>query len=178
MEKTVEQRFAEAVVDVPDFPKAGVVFKDLNRVWQDPELCRDITAELAAEASGLGIEAVAGIESRGFLIGMPLAMALDVPFILVRKAGKLPPPVCQQAYELEYGQSVIEIQSGAVSQGMRVLVHDDVLATGGTAAACGALLGAAGAAVVGWSFLIELTFLKGREQLGLGGQIIRPLLRI
>lgn len=178
MEKTVEQRFAAAVVDVPDFPQQGVVFKDLNRVWQDPGLCRDVTAFIAAEARNLGIQAVAGIESRGFLIGMPLAMALNVPFIMVRKAGKLPPPVLQQAYALEYGEAVIEMQPDAVSPGMRVLVHDDVLATGGTAAACGALLEAAGARVMGWSFLIELGFLGGRERLGLEGQITRPLLSI
>ena len=178
MEKALQQRFEDAVVDVPDFPKPGVVFKDLNGVWRDPVLCRDVVAAIAEEAKALGIEAVAGIESRGFLMGMPLALALGVPFIMVRKAGKLPGTVLREEYALEYGEAAIEVQSGAVQQGQRVLVHDDVLATGGTAAACGTLVRAAGGEVVGWSFLIELSFLGGRDQLGLGGQIVRPLLSI
>lgn len=178
MYEDTAQRFSRAVRDVPDFPKPGVVFKDLSGVWADPALCRDVVQCLAKEAQGWQVEAVAGIESRGFLIGLPLAMVLEVPFVLIRKQGKLPGEVYRQAYSLEYGEAVIEVQQGAFHPGQRVLVHDDVLATGGTAAACGALVHQAGAEVVGWSFLVELTFLEGRERLASGAEFARPLLMV
>ena len=178
MYEETAQRFSNAVRDVPDFPKPGVVFKDLSGVWADPALCRDVVQCLAAEAQSWQVEAVAGIESRGFLIGLPLALALDVPFVLIRKQGKLPGEVFQQAYSLEYGEAVIEMQQGAFQAGQRVLVHDDVLATGGTAAACGELIRQAGAQVVGWSFLVELTFLLGRDRLASGAEFARPLLKV
>ena len=178
MDEQLRSRFAAAVIDVPDFPQPGVVFKDLQGVWHDPQLCLEVVSELAAAARALRVELVAGIESRGFILGMPLALALGVPFALIRKAGKLPGEVHQVAYSLEYGEAVIEMQQAALHPGQRVLVHDDVLATGGTAAAAGQLIQQAGAEVAAWSFLIELGFLKGRERLGGGGQIIRPLLRI
>ena len=113
-----------------------------------------------------------------FLIGLPLAMALDVPFVLIRKEGKLPGAVHRKAYSLEYGEAVIEVQQGALQRGQRVLVHDDVLATGGTAAACGELIRQAGAEVVAWSFLVELTFLLGRDRLASGAEFARPLLKV
>lgn len=178
MDEQLRSRFAAAVNDVPNFPLPGVVFKDLQRVWQDPDLCRSVVSELANAARALNVEAVAGIESRGFILGMPLAMALGVPFVLIRKAGKLPGPVHRVSYSLEYGEATVELQDAALQPGQRVLVHDDVLATGGTAAAAGQLIEQGGAEVVAWSFLIELGFLKGRERLGGGGQIIRPLLGI
>jgi adenine phosphoribosyltransferase len=172
------QRFIRAVRDVPDFPKPGVVFKDLSRVWADPSLCREVVQFVAEETRAWQVEAVAGIESRGFLIGLPLAMALDVPFVLIRKQGKLPGAVFRQAYSLEYGEAVIEVQQGAFKPEQRVLVHDDVLATGGTAAACSELIRKAGAKVVGWSFLVELTFLFGRDRLASGAEFARPLLKV
>lgn len=172
------QRFKEVVRDVPDFPKKGVVFKDLSGFWADPALCKDVVAALADEARPWEVDAVAGVESRGFLMGLPLAMELEVPFVLVRKQGKLPGPVYRQAYELEYGEAVIEMQQHALQSGQRVLVHDDVLATGGTAAACHELVRQAGAEVVAWSFLVELSFLFGRERLASGAQFTRPLLKV
>ena len=178
MYENTAQRFSRAVRDVPDFPKPGVVFKDLSGVWADPDLCRDVVQCVADEARGWQVEAVAGIESRGFLIGLPVAMALGVPFVLIRKQGKLPGAVHQKAYSLEYGEAVIEVQQGAFQPGQRVLVHDDVLATGGTAAACGELVRQAGAEVVGWSFLVELTFLLGRNRLASGAEFARPLLKV
>jgi adenine phosphoribosyltransferase len=178
MYEETAQRFSRAVRDVADFPKPGVVFKDLSGVWADPALCRDVVQCLSEEARGWQVEAVAGIESRGFLIGMPLAMALEVPFVLIRKQGKLPGKVHRKAYSLEYGEAVIEVQQGAFQPGQRVLVHDDVLATGGTAAACGELIRQAGAEVVAWSFLVELSFLLGRNRLALGAEFARPLLMV
>ena len=178
MYELLQARFAQAVVDVPNFPKPGVVFKDLAGLWGDPQLSKEVVAFLVQEAMHWNVEAVAGIESRGFLLGMPLAMALDVPFILVRKAGKLPGKVLQQGYALEYGESVLEVQADLLHPGQRILVHDDVLATGGTAEACAELFKRAGAEVVGWSFLLELSFVLGRQRLGSGGSFARPLLSV
>lgn len=165
MQDSLNRRFQAAVKDIEDFPKPGVTFKDLGGVWRDPELCRDAVAVLVEAASALNVEAVVGIESRGFLLGMPLAMALGVPFVPVRKAGKLPGSVLQQSYALEYGEAIIELQTSAIQPGLRCLVHDDVLATGGTASACASLIKAAGGQVVGWSFLVELAFLNPRTRL-------------
>jgi adenine phosphoribosyltransferase len=178
MIQDVSIRFQNAVRDVHDFPKQGIVFKDLGKVWADAQLCVDCVDWIADQAIGMNIEAVAGIESRGFLFGMPLAMRLGVPFIPIRKAGKLPGPLHAKRYELEYGTATLEMQKSALVPGQRVLVHDDVLATGGTASACGDLIEQCGAEVSAWSFLVELGALKGRENLVSGGEFIRPLLRV
>lgn len=178
MSDELKMRFEAAVVDVPDFPKPGVVFKDLGPVWRDPALCSDLVAAMASAARDLGVDAVAGIESRGFLLGMPLAMALGVPFIPVRKAGKLPGAVHSTSYALEYGEATIEIQTHALALGQRVLIHDDVLATGGTAAACADLVRASGAEVAGWSFLIELAFLDPRQRLASDRPFLEPFMTI
>jgi adenine phosphoribosyltransferase len=176
MNTSLQERFQAAVTDVPDFPKAGVVFKDLSRFWGDPSLCSEVIAAVAEEVVGWRVDAVAGVESRGFILGMPLALALKVPFVPLRKQGKLPGSVFSASYALEYGEATLELQRDAITQGSRVLVHDDVLATGGTARACETLIERAGATVVGWSFLIELGFLNGRKALGSGGRFARPLL--
>lgn len=178
MQDLMSKRFQAAVQDIVDFPKPGVTFKDLGGVWRDPELCRDVISVLVEAASGLNVEAVVGIESRGFLLGMPLAMALGVPFVPVRKAGKLPGSVLQQSYALEYGEATIEVQTSAIQPGLRCLVHDDVLATGGTASACAALIEAAGGQVVGWSFLIELAFLNPRSCLPKGPSYLPPFMSV
>jgi adenine phosphoribosyltransferase len=155
----------DAIRDIPDFPKPGIVFKDITPIMQDPDLSRRILEHLKSLYSEKGIEAVAGIESRGFLFGYPLAMALDVPFILIRKKGKLPYKTIHYDYDLEYGTSTIEMHVDAVATGQRVLIHDDLLATGGSAEAAAKLIIKAGGDVVGFDFLVELEFLKGAEKL-------------
>ena len=157
----VEALLRKAVRDIPDFPKPGILFKDITPIFQDPELALSIVNYLVDYYRDLGVEAVAGIESRGFLFGPPLAMQLGVPFVLIRKKGKLPYTTVSHAYDLEYGSAEIEMHEDAVTRGQRVLVHDDLLATGGTALAAIALLEKQGAEVMGASFLIELEALGG-----------------
>ncbi|MDX1349332.1 MAG: adenine phosphoribosyltransferase [Putridiphycobacter sp.] len=165
MMKTTQQRFREAIRNVPDFPKPGINFKDITPVFQVPELVRDVVSELASQYKTANIEGIAGIESRGFLIGVPLALALNVPFILIRKRGKLPYETVSHKYHLEYGTAEIEMHIDAVEPDQNILIHDDLLATGGSAAAAAELIISQKASVVGFDFLIELDFLNGREQL-------------
>lgn len=162
---TLSEKIISAIVDVPDFPKSGVIYKDITPIFQDSELCKAILEEMKVTFSQSGIEAVLGMESRGFLFGLPLAMALNVPFILVRKKGKLPRESYSVSYALEYGEATIEMHKDALKTGQKVLIHDDVLATGGTACAAAELVSLANAQVAGFSFLTELTFLDGRENL-------------
>ena len=152
--------------DVPDFPEPGIVFKDIMPLLADADSLRAVVAALADPWFEESLTAVVGIEARGFLLGTPVAMALGVGFIAVRKAGKLPGLTEQQTYGLEYGTDTIEIHADAISPGDHVLVLDDVLATGGTAAAAGAMVQRLGATVAGYSFLVELGFLGGRARLG------------
>lgn len=161
----LQEAVRDAIRDIPDFPKTGIVFKDITPIMQDSDLSRRILEHLKNMYEGKGIEAVAGIESRGFLFGYPLAMALDVPFILIRKKGKLPYQTIHYDYQLEYGTATIEMHVDAVSNGQRVLIHDDLLATGGSAEAAGRLITKAGGEVAGFDFLVELEFLKGAEKL-------------
>lgn len=156
----------ERIRDVPDFPKKGILFKDITPVLSDPKLCAEIAKKLANDWSEYPIDAVAGIESRGFIFGMLIAQILKVPFIPVRKAGKLPYKTVQMSYELEYGTATIEMHSDALNPNDNILIHDDLLATGGTAAAAAKLILQSGGNVVGYSFLLELAFLKGRQALG------------
>ncbi|MGB1506202.1 MAG: adenine phosphoribosyltransferase [Acidimicrobiales bacterium] len=158
--------FTALIRDVPDFPEPGIVFKDIMPLLADAERLRAVVTALADPWRDASLAAVVGIEARGFLLGTPVAMALGVGFIAVRKAGKLPGPTVQETYGLEYGTDTIEIHADAVSAGDHVLVLDDVLATGGTAAATAALLERLGASVAGFSFLLELGFLDGRARLG------------
>lgn len=160
---TVKQRVEDAIRDIPDFPKPGILFKDITPIMQEPQLCIDIVEEIKNQFKNDPIEGVAGIESRGFLIGMPLAMALDVPFILIRKKGKLPYKTVSHKYDLEYGSAEIEMHIDAVDKNQNVLIHDDLLATGGSAAAAAELIEKQGANVLGFNFLVELSFLNGRE---------------
>lgn len=156
---------APLIRDVSDFPKPGIVFKDITPLLQSAE-ARNIVVKLLAEScKAMNVEAVAGIEARGFLFGVPLADDLGVPFIPVRKAGKLPFNCVAESYDLEYGKSVIEIHTDAVRSGQRVLVHDDLLATGGTCIAAARLLSRLGAIPVGFSFLINLSFLNGAQKI-------------
>jgi len=153
------------MVDVHDFPKPGIVYKDITPIFQDPALSLEILEQLEYTYRNAGIEAIVGLESRGFLFAMPLAIRLGVPFVMIRKKGKLPRACYTVNYSLEYGQSAIEMHTDALAKGQRVLIHDDVLATGGTAGAAAELVLMSGAEVAGFSFLVELSFLKGRERL-------------
>ncbi len=161
----IESKIKQAVRDVNDFPKPGIIFKDITPILKDAGLCAEITAALADQFSGLEIDVVAGIESRGFLFGMALAQALNVPFVPVRKAGKLPHKTIQHAYALEYGSAVLELHEDALLPGQRVLIHDDLLATGGTVVAASELIQKLDAVVAGYSFIISLDFLNGNERL-------------
>ena len=148
--------------DVPDFPKPGIVFKDISPILHNPYLCEQIVNAFISESKFIdGIDAVCGMESRGFLFGFPLAMKLDVPFIMVRKAGKLPFDKVKKEYELEYGTASIEMHKDSIKPGMRVLIHDDLLATGGTAKAAAELIQEMGGTVAGFAFLYQLCELPG-----------------
>jgi adenine phosphoribosyltransferase len=161
----IESKIKLTVRDVNDFPKPGIVFKDITPILKDPALCMDITKALAEQLKGIDIDVVAGIESRGFLFGPSLAQLLNVPFVPIRKAGKLPYKTVQQSYELEYGQATIEVHEDALIAGQRVLIHDDLLATGGTVVAASKLVMQLGAKVAAYSFIIGLDFLNGRARL-------------
>jgi adenine phosphoribosyltransferase len=152
--------------DVPDFPKKGIVFKDITPVLADRVLFRQVIDALVARWKDERIDKVVGIESRGFIFAAPLAYALGAGFTMVRKPGKLPWSVIREAYALEYGDATLELHVDAVGPGERVLVVDDVLATGGTAEAVGRLVTRQGAELVAYSFLVELSFLHGARKLG------------
>jgi adenine phosphoribosyltransferase len=152
--------------DVPDFPKKGIVFKDITPVLSDPALFRRVVDALAARWKGERIAKVVGIESRGFLFAAPLAYAIGAGLCIVRKPGKLPWETVREVYQLEYGEDALELHVDALGPGDRALVVDDVLATGGTADAVGRLVTRQGAQLVGYSFLLELSFLNGARKLG------------
>ncbi|MDB3905340.1 adenine phosphoribosyltransferase [Crocinitomicaceae bacterium] len=162
---TLEENLKSVIRDVPDFPKPGILFKDISTIMLDAELSKEVLAHLKDLYQAESIDAVAGIESRGFLFGYPLAMELGVPFILIRKKGKLPYKKKSHSYELEYGSAVIEMHEDAVKKGQKVLVHDDLLATGGSASAAAELIKKCGGSVIGFNFLVALDFLKGAEKL-------------
>jgi adenine phosphoribosyltransferase len=151
--------------DIPDFPKPGIVFKDITPLMADPKALEFAVSGLADYARPLGVDRVLAAEARGFLLGPALALALGAGFALARKPGKLPYDTVSAEYELEYGSDSLELHSDAVQPGMRVLVHDDLLATGGTARALCELVRQLGGEVVGCGFLIELAFLDGRKRL-------------
>jgi adenine phosphoribosyltransferase len=161
--------------DVPDFPKKGIVFKDITTLLKDPGSFRSAMDLLAEMVAGWQPTRVVAIESRGFILGSVLAERLQAGFVPVRKRGKLPSAVRQVTYSLEYGTDVLEIHEDAVGPQDRVLVVDDVLATGGTAGAVGELVRGLSARLLGFAFLIELDFLKGREKLP--GAEVRSLIR-
>ena len=158
-------RLREAIRNVPDFPKPGIQFKDITPILLDSSLCREVATAVAFPFRERMPDAVMGIESRGFLFGMMMASALGVAFIPARKEGKLPARTHKKTYALEYGSSTIEVHEDAIRPGMRIVIHDDLLATGGTAAAAAAICQENGANVSGFSFLVELSDLRGRERL-------------
>ena len=160
----VEQSIKQAIRDIPDFPKPGIVFKDITPLFYDQKLCSQIADEFIARFDKKP-DAIVGIESRGFLFGFLIANKLNIPFVLVRKAGKLPYKTISHEYELEYGSAKIEMHEDALQKDWNVIIHDDLLATGGTAAAAGNLVKKLGANVLGFNFVIGLDFLNGKNKL-------------
>jgi adenine phosphoribosyltransferase len=150
---------------VPDFPKPGILFYDITTLLRDPEGLKTTIDQLSAPYAGNGIDVVVGIESRGFILGAAVAERLGAGFIPMRKPGKLPAKAIKETYDLEYGKDALEIHADAVDKGQRVLIVDDVLATGGTAAAAAVLVKKAGGQLHGLAFLIELLFLNGKAKL-------------
>ncbi len=158
--------FAAHIRDIPDFPKPGIVFKDLTPVMRDARLLRAAAAALAAPFVADRVDLVLGMEARGFIFGSLVAAELDAGFVPLRKPGKLPYLTHQVTYDLEYGSAALEMHQDAVGPGDRVLLVDDLIATGGTAAASLALAARNGATIVGAAFVVELDFLDGRRSLG------------
>lgn len=161
----ISDRLNEVIRDIPDFPKPGIVFKDITPILKDQKLCTAIVAEIAEKFKDEPIDAIAGIESRGFLFGLMLANHMNLPFIPVRKQGKLPYKTVSESYKLEYGQATIEIHEDAFPSGSKILIHDDLLATGGTVVATSKLIEKLGGVVAGFSFIISLDFLNGEGRL-------------
>lgn len=167
--------------DVPDFPEPGIVFKDITPLLADPEAFGALVDAFVAYASGQGVgpvDKVVGIEARGFILGAPVANRLGVGFVPVRKKGKLPGATLEVSYALEYGTASIEVVRDAFTPGQRVLVVDDVLATGGTLEAALQLVRRAGAEIAGIALLMELTFLDGRARVTAAGDDVRVLLSV
>ena len=158
-----ELKAAQLVRDVPDFPKPGIMFKDITPVVQNHEALKEVTEKLTEWAKGKNADLVLGIEARGFIFGTPVALELGVGFVPLRKLGKLPANVISEEYELEYGTNTVEIHADSIQPGQNVVIIDDLLATGGTAAAAARLVERLGGNVVGFGFLISLDFLEGRK---------------
>lgn len=158
-------RVARAIRDVPDFPKPGITFKDITPLLADAALLRDVVRAMQAPFATASITHVVAMESRGFLFGVPMALELGAAFVPIRKPGKLPWKTAREGYALEYGTDALEIHTDALHPGARVLLVDDVLATGGTAAAAARLVERQGGVVTGLSVLMELAFLRGRDAL-------------
>ena len=158
-------RLEDHIRDIPDFPKPGIVFKDITPLFLDPEALRAAVGALADYARSRRAEYVVSAEARGFVLGGAIAAEVGAGFIVARKPGKLPRETASVQYQLEYGVDALEVHADAMAGGARVLVHDDLLATGGTAEALCGLVEQAGGVVAGCAFVIELTFLNGRERL-------------
>lgn len=174
---TDSARLLQAVRTVPDFPEVGVQFKDITPILADADLLLEAVDLLAQPYRDEGITKVVGIEARGFILGSLLARELGAGFVPIRKRGKLPYSTHEESYDLEYGTDVIAMHTDAVSSNDRVLIHDDVIATGGTASAAYRLVRHFNADAVGYSFLVELSFLNGREKLnpGVPVHVVLPL---
>lgn len=151
--------------DVPDFPKPGIIFKDITPLLANPAARKKVVEEIRMHFSSQNVQAVAAVEARGFIFGVLIAEALGVSFIPVRKSGKLPYHKIEEEYSLEYGTASIEMHVDAFEKGTRVLIHDDLLATGGTATAAGNMIERLGGVVMGYSFIINLAFLSGEKAL-------------
>ena len=157
----LEQELRDCIKEIPDFPKPGISFKDITPILSNPALCEKCVEAMVDWAKTLQPDVIAGVESRGFMFGFALAQKLGIPFVPIRKPGKLPREVYTCSYDLEYGTATLEIHKNDLKPGCRVIVHDDLLATGGTVGAAIKLITEAGATVVGAQFLVELSFLSG-----------------
>jgi len=157
--------------DIPDFPKPGVVYKDISPLLKDPAGLAMAVEQMANAFRGMGIDVVCGAESRGFIFGTAVAQSLSAGFVPIRKPGKLPYETKSMAYELEYGNDTLEIHTDAIATGQKVLMVDDLLATGGTMRACCDLVKGLGGEIVGVTVLIELSFLHGRDKLDQVGDV-------
>ncbi len=162
---TLEQTIKTTIRDIVDFPQPGVVFKDITPLLKDPELCKAIVRAIVDQLRPLNLDALACLDSRGFWFGLSIAMELGIPMIPIRKKGKLPYQTIMEEYALEYGTNTIEMHTDAIQAGWRVAIHDDILATGGTAEATSKLIKKSNGEIVAYSFLIELDFLLGKEKL-------------
>jgi adenine phosphoribosyltransferase len=163
--KNVEKELKAAIRAIPDFPKKGIMFRDVTTLWKDGALLRKCNDVLYKRYKDSRIDAVLGIEARGFIVGAPLAVSLGVGFIPLRKVGKLPGEKISESYDLEYGTATLEIHTDAVKKGQRILIVDDLIATGGTALAAAKLVEILEGRVAGFAFIVELTGLHGREAL-------------
>jgi adenine phosphoribosyltransferase len=161
----LEDKIKSIVRDVKDFPKPGILFKDITPLLSKPALVKEITGTIARQFDGQRIDAIAAVEARGFIFGSLLAQDLMCAFVPMRKSGKLPYSTLRQEYALEYGTASVEVHVDAIQPGWNVLVHDDLLATGGTACAAANLIERSGGTLAGFSFLINLAFLPGEENL-------------
>lgn len=159
----MNNKFEKYIRDVQDFPKPGIVFKDISPLLQSPEMMKEVTHELAKEVEGADV--IVGADARGFLFGPPLAMETNKPFVMVRKPGKLPGEVISYEYDLEYGSDKLEILKDSIKPGQKVVVVDDLLATGGTVGAIVSLIESLGATVIKALFVIELSFLEGSKKI-------------
>ena len=161
----IEEQLKAYIRDIPDFPQPGIVFKDITPLLQQPELVQLAVKEFVKKLEGIEIDVIAGIESRGFLFGFLLAQELNKPFVPIRKQGKLPFHTISESYKLEYGQATIEMHEDAIQKGTKVLMHDDLLATGGTVVAASKLVEKLGGVITGYSFVISLDFLQSAGRL-------------
>ena len=160
----LKERLENTIENIPNFPKEGIQFKDISPIFLYPDLYEEVVEKMVNFSRGK-VDAVCGIESRGYIFGIAIAVKLGIPFILIRKKGKLPPPFISEKYDLEYGTSEIEMKINQIKKGQRVLIHDDLLATGGTAKAAANLVEREGGKVTQFSFLIELKDLGGKKKL-------------
>ncbi len=160
----MEDYFKKLIRNVPDFPKKGILFRDITTLLKDPQGLKECANALYDAARNQKIDKVVGIDSRGFIFGGTLAYMLNCGFVLVRKPGKLPSGTLSQSYTLEYGEDTLEIHKDSINPGERILLHDDLLATGGTARAACDLIEKAGGKIVQVSFIVELSFLHGRDK--------------
>jgi adenine phosphoribosyltransferase len=156
---------APLIRNVPDFPKAGIQFKDITTLLQRPDAFREVIGDLKARYAGRQVDVIVGVEARGFIFGAALAYAMDLPFVPARKKGKLPAKTIAESFDLEYGTDTVEIHVDALKPGQHVVILDDLLATGGTVAAVARLVQRLGAEVMEAAFVVELPLLKGREKL-------------